>query len=73
MELDFTVSFVPVFWGLVALLLVLCGALLASIDPDITEPSSRKLNVYLGSIAVTLVAVAALVTAGVRIAHAFGH
>jgi hypothetical protein len=42
MELDVTVQFVSVFWGLTALLVVLFGALVASVDlkrsPRSTSP-----------------------------------
>jgi hypothetical protein len=67
MELDFTTHFVPVFWGLVALLLFLCGVLLASVDPEISRPSFRKLNLLFGSIAAMLLAMGSLLVAGVSI------
>ena len=37
MELDVTAQFVPIFWGMVAVLFVLFAALLASIDPENTD------------------------------------
>jgi hypothetical protein len=41
MELDVTTHFVPVFWGLTALLVALFGALVASVDRD-RSPSSTS-------------------------------
>ena len=42
MEVEVTTQLAPLFWGVIALLLVLAGAILAGIDPEMTE-------VFLGS------------------------
>jgi len=49
MLIDFTPELAPLLWGLVVLLLVTTGALMASIDPEIVE-------VYVGSRRVLAVA-----------------
>jgi len=68
--LDFTAQLAPVLWGMVALLLVLAGALAASVDPEVAE-------IYLGDrrLLVVTFALAALTGIALVAAHpgaAFG-
>ncbi|MFN8643201.1 MAG: hypothetical protein U0802_16650 [Candidatus Binatia bacterium] len=69
MDLDVTVAFVPVFWGTVAVLLVLAGALLASIDPEIAEVYLGQPSLLFGSAAAVTVALAALLLVRPGMAH----
>jgi hypothetical protein len=59
METGLIAEFAPIFWGMIALLLVFAGAILAGVDPELVE-------IYLGNprwlLASAAIAVAALVT-----------
>ena len=61
METAIAFELAPLFWGMIALMLVFAGAILAGIDPELTE-------VYLGNprwlLATVGFAVVALVTIG---------
>lgn len=72
MGLDLTMQFVATFWGMVALMLVLCGALLACVDPATTtiaraHPAPRRR----GARALLATGVAVLIV-GAGIAAGFG-
>lgn len=59
MEMSLTAELAPIAWGLIALMLVVAGAVLAGVDPEIVE-------IYLGNprwwVASAGIAVAAVVT-----------
>lgn len=62
MTVDMTAELMPIFWGMIVLLLVLSAGILASVDPDLAE-------IYLGGprlwVFGATAAVVALVTLGV--------
>jgi hypothetical protein len=69
MEIDVTMQLAPVFWGMIALLLVLAGAILASIDPELTEAYLGDPRLLFGAGAAAVMALAALLVARPEIAH----
>jgi hypothetical protein len=60
---DVTAQFAPVFWGVIALLLVLAGAILAGVDPEMTEVFVGSRPVLLAGVAVAFVALATVALA----------
>ncbi|MFN8643567.1 MAG: hypothetical protein U0802_18600 [Candidatus Binatia bacterium] len=72
MELDVTVHFIPIFWGMVAVLLLLVGALLASVDPKTIEVHLGNPSLLLGTAAAMLMVGAALLVFRAGIAHGLG-
>ncbi len=63
MLIDLTPELAPMLWGLVVLLLVTTGALMASIDPEIVEVyvgSRRLLAIAAVFVVLTVVGVATL-------------
>lgn len=61
MIVDTTAHFAPLLWLLIAVLLVLAGAILAGIDPDRTEAVLGNRNVLVASAMAGLLVVGALV------------
>jgi hypothetical protein len=59
MVVDQTMQLAPVLWGAVTLLLVLSGAILASMDPEVTEAylGDPRLLIAGGVLAVSLLVV----------------
>lgn len=72
MEIDVTVQFVPIFWGMVAVMLALVGALLACIDPEIIEVYLSDASRRSVSAAAMLAAAATLLVVHGGIAHELG-
>jgi hypothetical protein len=72
MVFDVTSQFVPIFWGMVAALLALFGALLASVDPEVRKVDLRNPGLRARSTAAIVGAVAALLLVGAEIAHGLG-
>lgn len=72
MDVDVTMQLAPVFWGMIALLLVLAGGILASIDPELAEVylGSPRLLVVGAAVAVAMLAL--LLVSGPEIAHGLG-
>jgi hypothetical protein len=60
---EVTTQFAPVFWGIIALFLVLAGAILAGIDPEMTEVFLGSPHVLIASVAVAFVALATVALA----------
>jgi hypothetical protein len=60
---EVTAQFAPVFWGVIALLLVLAGAILAGVDPEMTEVFVGSRPVLLAGVAVAFVALATVALA----------
>lgn len=58
MEVEVTTQLAPLFWGVIALLLVLAGAILAGVDPEMTEVVLGSPGVLMASVAVAFVALA---------------
>ena len=58
MEVEVTTQLAPLFWGVIALLLVLAGAILAGVDPEMTEVVLGSPRVLMASVAVAFVALA---------------
>ncbi len=67
-----TTAFAPVFWGMVALMLVFAGVILASVDPEITETYFGNPPWLIASVGIALLALATValtrpeISAGVR-------
>lgn len=72
MGIDQTTQLAPILWGMIALLLVLAGAILASLDPEVTEVylGDPRLLLASGALAVTLLI--AIVATRPGIAHGLG-
>jgi hypothetical protein len=62
MVIDLTAQFAPLFWLLVAALLVLAGAILASVDPDRTEVVLGDRNLLIATAMLGMLVVGALAT-----------
>jgi hypothetical protein len=69
MAIDMTAEFAPIFWGLIALLLVTAAAILAGIDPEIAEAYVGSPRWWLASAALAIVTVVTIVTARPEVAH----
>jgi len=61
MILDHTTMFAPIFWGMVALLLILAGAILASADPELAEAYLGDRRLLVASAIVAMAAVTVMV------------
>jgi hypothetical protein len=69
MVLDLTAEMTPVFWGLVALLLVTVAAILAGVDPDLAEVYVGSPRWWLASVAIAIVALVTLATIRPELTH----
>ena len=69
MVLDLTAELAPVFWGLVALLLVTAAAILAGIDPELAEVYVGHPRWWLASAAVVIVAMVTIATTRPELTH----
>lgn len=69
MIVDHTAELAPILWGAVTLLLILAGAILASLDPEVTEIylGDPRLLIASGLLAMTLLVV--LVVTRPEVAH----
>jgi hypothetical protein len=63
MEVEVTTQLAPLFWGVIALLLVLAGAILAGIDPEMTEVFLGSPRMLMASVALAFVALATVALA----------
>ena len=70
MIIDFTLELAPLLWGLVVLLLVAAGALVASVDPEIAEIYVGDRRLLAAAAVVAVIAVAALAMVHPEIARA---
>jgi len=60
MVIDFTPQLAPLLWMLIALVLILAGAILASIDPERTEVILGDSRLLIATAVICLVVVGAL-------------
>jgi hypothetical protein len=72
MIIDLTAQFTPLIWGLLCVLMLLSGAILASVDPEVAEIYFGDRRLLFATAALAVVALAALVAARPEIAAAFG-
>ena len=61
MNIDTTVQLIPVFWGLIALLLIAAAGILARIDPDLAEIHFGGPRLWIVSATAAAVALGSLV------------
>jgi len=69
MVLDLTAELAPIFWGLIALLLVTAAAILAGVDPDLAEIYLGNPRWWLASVAIAIVALVTLATTRPELTH----
>ncbi|HSQ01602.1 MAG TPA: hypothetical protein VL049_30630 [Candidatus Dormibacteraeota bacterium] len=62
MALDLTVQMAPIFWGMIALLLVTAAAILAGVDPELAEIYLGDPRWWLASVAIAIVALVTIAT-----------
>ena len=72
MAIDMTAQLAPLLWGILCLLVILAGAILASIDPEVAEIYFGDRRLMIVTAALAVIALAALVAARPEIAGAFG-
>jgi hypothetical protein len=72
MVIDFTAQLAPLLWGMVALLLVLGGAILASVDFEAAEIYLGQRTLLLATAALLALTIAALALARTDIAAHLG-
>ena len=63
MVIDFSAELAPFLWGMVGLLLLLAGAIVASIDPEVAEIYLGDRRLLVGTAVLALLALAALFAA----------
>lgn len=63
MVIDFTAELAPFLWGMVGLLLILAGAILASVDPDVAEVYLGDRRLLAAAAALVVVTLVALIAA----------
>jgi hypothetical protein len=63
MVIDFSTALAPFLWGMVGLLLILAGAIVASIDPEGAEIYLGDRRLLVGTAVLALLALAALLAA----------
>jgi cytochrome bd-type quinol oxidase subunit 2 len=69
MILDHTMQLAPIFWGMVALLLLLAGAILASVDPEIAEAYLGDPRLLVASAVMAVALMGVLVVSQPEVAH----
>jgi len=72
MALDLTAQLAPTLWTLVALLLILGGAIVASIDPELAEVYLGDRRLLLATMTLAVVTLVVLVAARPEIADGIG-
>ena len=72
MFIDLTAQLAPLFWSVLALLLVSAGAIIASIDPEVAEIYLGDRRLLVATAAVAVLTLVALVVARPDIATGFG-
>jgi hypothetical protein len=72
MVIDFSAELAPILWGMVGLLLILTGAIVASIDPEVAEIYFGDRRLLVGTAVLALVALAALLVAHPAIVNGLG-
>jgi hypothetical protein len=72
MVIDFTPELLPLLWGLLGVLLIATGAIIASIDPEIAEVYLGDRRILLVTAAVAAITLGALAAAGPQIASNLG-
>jgi hypothetical protein len=72
MILDFTAELAPLLWGVIGLLLISAGAVLACIDPEIAELYVGDRRLVLVTAAMAVVTLGALIAAVPAIATGLG-
>ena len=63
MVIDFTTDLAPFVWAMLGLLLMLAGAIVASIDPEVAEVYLGDRRLLVAAVALAVVTVVALVAA----------
>jgi uncharacterized Tic20 family protein len=61
MVIDFTTQMAPILWVTVALLLVVCGTIVASIDPELAEVYLGDRRFLVATVALAVLTIVALV------------
>jgi hypothetical protein len=69
MVIELTAELAPIFWGLVALLLVAAAAILAGIDPELAEVYLGHSRWWLASVALAIVALVTIATTRPELTH----
>jgi hypothetical protein len=72
MIVDFTPGLAPLLWGILALLLVSTGAIVASIDPEAAEIYLGDRRLLVATAAVAVLTLLALIATSSEIAAGFG-
>jgi hypothetical protein len=72
MVIDYTAELAPIIWSMLCLLVIAAGALLACVDPDVTEIYFGGRRLLVATAALAVLALAALVVARPDIAAGFG-
>ena len=72
MILDFTTQVSPILWVAVGLLLVVCGTIVASIDPELAEVYLGDRRLLLATVALAVLTIVALVALRPEAAAGFG-
>lgn len=69
MEAILTFELAPLYWGLIALLLIFAGAIVAELDPETTELYVGHPRWLMASIGVALVALVTIVATRPELSH----
>lgn len=71
MIIDMTAELAPILWGMLGLLFLLAGAIVASIDPEIAEVFLGDRRLLLVTAALAFITIVALIAAQPEIATGF--